>query len=269
MEAWFEAVLLGLVQGLTEFLPISSSAHLVIAQEFLGVKEQGLTLELLLHFGSLLAVFVFYWKDIFKIVKAFFTFPLTRRDEDRLDFKMGIWLLLSTFVTGILYVLFGDWVETYAKNIALIASMLLLTGFFLWWIDGASGRKTEGNLKVSDSLIIGAAQGLALLPGISRSGATVVAGLLSGLDKRTALNYSFILAVPIIGGGAILKGIDLVQEGGVYFGAGPYIVSVIVSFLSALAGIKWFMNLMERVRLRPFAVYCFLVSAGLFIYLLV
>lgn len=266
MGAWIEAILLGLIQGLTEFLPISSSAHLVIAQTFLGVKEPGLTFELLLHFGSLLAVFVFYWKDIIHIIRALVTYPFTRRAEDRTEFRFGVFLFISTFITGVLYVLFGDLLAVYAKSLTVIAVSLFLTGVFLWYIDGAEGRKKGADLKTRDSIIIGAAQGLALLPGISRSGATVVAALMCGLDKKTALRYSFILAVPIIGGGAILEGIELMQTGGAYFDAGPYITAIVVSFLSALLGIKWFMNLMERVRLRPFAIYCWAVAGGLFLY---
>ncbi|MCS1351831.1 undecaprenyl-diphosphate phosphatase [Mechercharimyces sp. CAU 1602] len=270
LETWIEAIILGLVQGLTEFLPISSSGHLVIAEKILGVDEPDLAFELLLHFGSLLAVFIFFWKDIVQIIIGLVRYPLTRKQVDRTPFMMGIYLLISTVVTGVMVVLFQDILEQHAKSLPVIACSLFVTGLFLWWLDGKSGLKRTGDLKISDALWIGLAQGVALIPGISRSGATVVAGLMRGLDKKTALNYSFLLAIPVIGGGALLQLLDYLDEGGSsYFAAGPYVTAVLVSFLSAVVGIKWFMNLMDNTRLRPFAIYCWCVSVAIVIALMV
>ena len=178
-----EAALLGIVQGLTEFLPVSSSGHLVIFQHFLGFQEPPLTFDIFVHFGTVLAVIAAFWSEIVDII---------RRPTQRIV----LMILIGAVPTGIIGILFKPIFEGFFTSLLVVGFGLLITGCLLWFSERfAFGYKQERDMTIADALIIGTIQGVAITPGISRSGSTIAGGLLTGLDQELAARYSFLLSV--------------------------------------------------------------------------
>ncbi|MCF6092391.1 undecaprenyl-diphosphate phosphatase [Microaerobacter geothermalis] len=270
MNEWLFAIFIGVLQGLTEWWPISSSAHLVLFEKMFNFEQADLTFELMLHFGSLLAVLIFFWKDISSIVIQFFRYIMKRNKQDQIGFLFGLYIIISTFITFVGYVVFDDLLNQIKNSLLVIALAFFATGIFLWIIQRyATGRKTIERLTFWDSIGMGIAQTIALIPGISRSGSTLVAALWLGMEKPLAIRYSFIMAIPIIAGGAILTTVDLLQSG--VKGSlteGPYLLAILSSFFSAILGIKWLMGILERVKLHYFSYYTWMLSLIIIIYLI-
>ena len=256
------AIILGIVQGLTEFLPVSSSAHLALIPWLLGWNDQGLSFDIALHVGTVLAVIVYFFRDWVQVVAQGFglkrgTDPAIRRNPKLL------WLLvLGSVPAGIAGLLVKDLAENvWRNNQYLIGSMLIIVGLFMWWADRQGSRQKDlGNLSPSDSLTIGAAQALALVPGVSRSGITICAGLLRNLDRATAARFSFLLATPAIAGAAAKDAWDLVRHGGGMAAIPPdmrtaLVVGVIVSAISGALTIQFFLNFLRRRSLAFFVWY--------------
>ena len=256
------AIILGIVQGLTEFLPVSSSAHLALIPWLLGWNDQGLSFDIALHVGTVLAVIVFFFRDWVQVIAQGFglkagTDPAIRRNPKLL------WLLvLGSIPAGIAGLLVKDLAENvWRNNQYLIGSMLILVGLFMWWADRQGSRQKDlGNLSPSDSLMIGAAQALALVPGVSRSGITICAGLLRNLDRATAARFSFLLATPAIAGAAAKDAWDLMRHGGGMAAISPdmrtaLVVGVIVSAVSGALTIQFFLNFLRRRSLAFFVWY--------------
>ena len=268
MLTLWEAIILGLVQGLTEFLPVSSSAHLVIAEKLLDIHFPGLAFEVFLHFASLLAVIIFFCQDIYKIIISFIRYPLKRQQEDFVMFKFGLLLLLATFITGSLGVMLERAMGDALKSSSVITVSLFVTGFFLILVEKMNryGTRREGDMTYKDAIIVGLAQTVAVIPGISRSGATLVAALFSGLAKETAIRYSFILSIPVILGSSILY---IPQLGSDFFAAQPTVLlaAFAASFFSAILGIKWLIYFVKQSKLTLFAIYVFILGIVNYIYL--
>jgi undecaprenyl-diphosphatase len=256
------AIILGIVQGLTEFLPVSSSAHLALIPWLLGWNDQGLSFDIALHVGTVLAVIVFFFRDWIQVIVQGFglkagTDPAIRRNPKLL------WLLvLGSIPAGIAGLLVKDLAENvWRNNQYLIGSMLILVGLFMWWADRQGSRQKDlGNVSPSDSLTIGAAQALALVPGVSRSGITICAGLLRNLDRATAARFSFLLATPAIAGAAAKDAWDLMRHGGGMAAIPPdmrtaLLVGVIVSAISGALTIQFFLNFLRRRSLAFFVWY--------------
>ncbi|KYH31803.1 undecaprenyl-diphosphatase UppP [Neomoorella mulderi] len=199
-----QAVILGLVQGLGEFLPISSSAHLVLLPWFFRWPDQGLTFDVALHLGTLIAVVAYFWRDLIELVICGLFQP--RSQDGRL-----FWYLVVASIPGAIFgYLLEDQVGTVFRSPLLIALTLTLMGIGLWWADRV-GRKTRQmeDITLADSIIVGISQALAIIPGVSRSGITMSAGLLTGMKRETAARFSFLMSVPIIAGAALLQLKDL------------------------------------------------------------
>jgi undecaprenyl-diphosphatase len=260
------AIILGIVQGLTEFLPVSSSAHLALIPWLLGWNDQGLSFDIALHVGTVLAVVVYFFRDWVQVIAEGFGLsignalgsdPAIRRNPRLL------WLLvLGSVPAGIAGLLVKDLAENvWRNNQYLIGSMLILVGLFMWWADHqGSRRKDLGNVSPTDSLTIGAAQALALVPGVSRSGITICAGLLRNLDRETAARFSFLLATPAIAGAAAKDAWDLMRHGGGIASISPdmrtaLLVGVIVSAIVGALTIKFFLNFLRRRSLSFFVWY--------------
>jgi undecaprenyl-diphosphatase len=256
------AIILGIVQGLTEFLPVSSSAHLALIPWLLGWNDQGLSFDIALHVGTVLAVIVYFFRDWVQVVAQGFglkagTDPAIRRNPKLL------WLLvLGSVPAGIAGLLVKDLAENvWRNNQYLIGSMLIIVGLFMWWADRQGSRQKDlGHLSPSDSLTIGAAQALALVPGVSRSGITICAGLLRNLDRATAARFSFLLATPAIAGAAAKDAWDLMRHGGGMAAIPPdmrtaLVVGVIVSAISGALTIQFFLNFLRRRSLAFFVWY--------------
>ncbi|GAA0361139.1 undecaprenyl-diphosphatase UppP [Bacillus horti] len=264
-----EALILGIVQGLTEALPISSSAHIIITEHLLGLTFEGLTLEVFLHLASVLAVIIYFRKDLVNVIKGFFGYLSQKTEENKVHFRFGLYIIVATMITGVLGILLKDLLDESLKSPAIIAASLTLTGILLIFIERFKkiGQKTPGTMTWKDTLVVALAQSLAIIPGISRSGSTLVAGLLTGLDRKTAVRFSFLLAIPVILGSSILEMRNisgaLVEQTGV----GSLAIGFIASFIFSLIGIVWLIKFLEKSKLFYFAIYCFLLAGFVLIYL--
>ncbi|MFZ3577902.1 undecaprenyl-diphosphate phosphatase [Virgibacillus sp. DJP39] len=262
-ELWvlIKHLFLGLIQGFTEPIPISSSGHLVILQELFGIEIEGLSFEILVNFGSLIAVLIIYWKDILRLTKNSLSYVITKKSDEKDDFEFVLYLIIATIPTGVLGLLFEDYISKELSTVSVVGITLLITGAALWIIRNLRGRKNDGDLKVKDAIIVGLAQSVALIPGISRSGATIVAAMLVGMKIETALRFSFLLYIPVS------LGITIMSIGDITLFSIPYILAFAASILATYFSLKWFMNIMARGNLKYFAFYCFIVGILVIIFL--
>ena len=254
----YEALILGLVQGFTEFLPISSSGHLVIAKSLLGgFREPGILFEVLLHFGTLLAVLLYFRKDILDILAALFPvgeMEEAKREEGR---KTAIVVIAGTLPTVVIALLFKDQFEKLFQSVQAVSVMLLVTGVLLFLSDRV--KKTEKRaLTIKDAVIIGTVQGMAIIPGISRSGSTIATGLFRGIDGERAATFSFLLSIPAICGAVVLHMKDMTGiDGGQVV---PYLAGMAMAAVSGFLSIKVLMKIVSGRKLRFFAFYCWTVG---------
>ena len=261
----FQAIIIGLVQGLTEFLPVSSSAHLIFAQQALGVADVGLAFDVLLHVGTLVAVLVYFYDDILNMIKGFFLSLIDLKEgkfisEIKKDpYKKLAWLtILATIPVGVVGVLFNDIVEEMFTGLTIPAFLLLITGCLLYTSQRMnSGRIDVKNMTLKEALIMGCGQAIAILPGLSRSGTTIAAGLFAGLDKEFAAKFSFILSIPAILGAAVFQLKDL-SGGNVEIGA--CIAGFVVAVISGYFAISVLLKIVREKSLDIFAYYCWIVG---------
>lgn len=258
----FKFLLLGLFQGLTEPIPISSSGHLLIAQYFLDVEIEGSTstFALLVNTASLIAVLIIYRNDIRRLVVNGFMYLTVKNEENKRDFMFIVYLVIATIPAAIIGVLFQDAIDEVLSTIVTVGVTLVITGVGLWLIRNMRGQRKDGNLSVKDALIIGGAQAVALIPGISRSGATIVAAMARGINQETALRFSFLLFIPISLGGGVLSISDILNDANLSQMAVPYIMAFLGSLVASYFSLKWFMNIMAKGQLKYFAIYCFIVG---------
>jgi undecaprenyl-diphosphatase len=261
-----EALIFGVVQGITEFLPVSSTAHLVITQLLLGYEFPGLAFEIFLHLSSVLAVLVYFRKDLNAVLFGFFAYFSNRSPQNLVHFRFGMFILVATFITGLLGVLLSGFIGTWMKTPPFIAAALATTGLALIFIEyfHRYGSRLAKDMTWSDSVIVGLGQTIAVLPGISRAGSTLIAALLAGLDRDTAVRYSFLLAVPVILGSSVLALKEVDQEMWRAIGAGPLAVSFLATFVFSWLGIVWLIDFLKKSKLVYFAAYLFLLA--LFVY---
>jgi undecaprenyl-diphosphatase len=247
-------ILLGILQGLTEFLPVSSSGHLVIFQDFLGIREPGITFEIMVHFGTLLSVMWVFGPDLLRILTGFF-----RRKQER---HFGLMLLLGIIPTGLMGILFNDLFKRFYESTLLTGVMLLVTGGVLYTLYYfRPGRKDESAVTPADALIISVAQGLAIIPGLSRSGSTITTALWRGLDRETAVRFSFLVTIPVILGATLLELRELSAAG--FAGFSPAIVyGTLAAFISGVFAIKVFIRLLQAGRFHYFAYYCWFAGTA-------
>ena len=265
---YWSAALLGLVQGLAEFFPISSSGHLAILQNFLriGIPEEQVLFDVLLHLGTLAAVILAFWPDVRALChEAFCTLHLAHRKRgerpDRLQKRMLAFAVLGTLPL-LLVLLFQDAAESLYSNTFFIGFALLVTGGLLFWADRAShGNKDIKSATLGDALTVGLAQAIAVVPGLSRSGTTIAAGLLCGFDRSFAVRFSFLLSIPAVLGANILSFVDAVTAGIDWSYLPMYLVGVAAAFVSGYLAIYLLRMLMQRSRFGGFAYYCW--GAGL------
>ena len=236
----FEAVVSGIVQGVTEFLPISSSGHLVILHRLIGFTKPQIVFDIFLHLGTLAAIFIVFWSDILDI----FT---TKK-------KIGIFILIATVATVFFVFVFGKRIEPVFGNIKIVGAMLILTG--IWLILGNFVRFGTGPMSGLKAVLIGLAQGVAILPGISRSGATISTALFLGLDGKTAARFSFLLSIPAIIGAFLFK----VREAAFTGFNVNYIFGLIISCIVGVLSLKLLLRLLYRNRFHWFGVYCIFVG---------
>lgn len=283
MSLW-KAVLLGLIQGLTEFLPVSSSGHLVLIKQLLHVdlESGGMFFDVMLHFGTLLAIFVAFWNDISHLIREGFhilgdSFSNVGRFFQNLTGKQRSYhkivrssyrkylmlVIVSTIPTGIIGVVFKDYVEQ-ANSIALVpACCLLVTAVFLVIADMAEpGDKKPKDITYKESALVGVAQGIATLPGVSRSGTTITACLLCGFDKKFAVKYSFIMSIPAVLGAVVLEVGDLTSLALTQTDVFYCVIAMLVAAVSGYLAIRFMMGLIRGKRFKYFAIYCAVVGVA-------
>ena len=254
-------VALALIQGFTEFLPISSSAHLILPNQVLGWPDQGLAFDVAVHFGSLIAVVAYFRKDVWALIRdglgGFATGKFT--DEGRLA-----WLIvLATIPAGLAGLLFQDIIETKLRSAAVIAATTIGFGIVLWWADVRGVRtQTLAQLNWRKALAIGAAQAIALIPGTSRSGITMTAGLMLGMKREDAARFSFLMSIPIIALSALLLIVEMLeQKEPVHWH--DILIGTTLSGISAYLCIRFFLQFINRIGMAPFAIYRLLLGAAL------
>ena len=265
-----QGIIIGIVQGLTEFLPVSSSAHLVFIQNILGV-ESSLAFDTFLHLGSLLAVLWFFRGDIYKMIKSWW---LSIGDILQHRFKEGLqedpykrlawYVILATIPVALVGLLFEDAVDSlFAGALYVPAFFLFVTGTILYLSQRmSSGEINFNTIGKKESLFMGLGQACAILPGLSRSGTTIAAGLVMGLDKEFAAKFSFILSIPAILGAFILQAKDIGTSLDANFL--PVILGFVAAFIAGYAAIKWMLELIQKRNLDIFAYYCWIVGIVVF-----
>jgi undecaprenyl-diphosphatase len=262
----FEVIILALIQGFTEFLPISSSAHLILPSQLLGWADQGIAFDVAVHLGSLFAVLVYFRQEVWTMAVAW-TGSLVGKGQTR-DSHLAWMIILATIPAVVLGVVFKDFIEVYLRSAWVIAISTIVFGLLLWWVDRRA-RLVSDEYQVGwrKALYIGFAQALAMVPGTSRSGITMTAGLHLGMTRQGAARFSFLMSIPVIVGAALLMGKDLlevpVEVNWVQIGLG-----VFISFLAAIACIHLFLRWVSRVGMMPFVVYRLVLGVTLLGFLL-
>jgi undecaprenyl-diphosphatase len=264
-----EAIILGVVQGLTEPLPVSSSAHLVIVPALIpGFHQPDVAFDVLLHLGTLLAVVFFLRREIGELFASLMPgkaqndpVPGTDAVEKAANRRMVLWIMIATFLTGVIGILFKDRIERLFESVETTACMLLITGILLFLSDRVktNGRR-KGDMNLTDGIVLGLVQAVALIPGISRSGSTITFGIFRGLERKTSATFSFLLSIPAIGGAVILKSGDLLRlpAGDLPAMGAGFLAAAVTGLLS----LKLLFAIINKTGLRLFAYYCWFVGTA-------
>jgi len=254
---WFEAVVLGVVQGLTEFLPISSSAHLRIVGEVFGWDDPGAAFTAITQIGTEIAVLLYFRRDIGRIVVAWLGSLAGRRKGDP-DARMGWLIIVGSIPIVVLGLLFQDRIETTLRDLRIVAIALVTFSLILYWADRVGAKKRElEDLTVGHGVAYGLAQALALIPGVSRSGGTITMGLFLGYTRAAAARYSFLLAIPAVLGSGVFQAYEALtgDVAGETVSWGPTIVATVIAFAVGLSVIAWLLRYLDRGSFTPFVVY--------------
>ena len=263
-----QIIVLAIVQGITEFLPISSSAHLILVPAFTGWADQGQAFDVALHIGSLVAVVFYFRHDIRNMLFAWSKSLVTRQQTQ--DSKLAWAVILGTIPVGLAGLIFKDYIELNMRGAEIIGITSIVFGLLLWYADWMGKRsRDEYAMSWKDVLVIGCAQAVALIPGTSRSGITMTAALMMGLTRSAAARFSFLLSVPTILLSGGLKGIELAQSNTVVDWT-ALLAGTVLSGISAYLCIHYFLKLLERVGMLPFVVYRVLLGifilAGIYVF---
>lgn len=251
---WLEAVVLGVVQGLTEFLPVSSSAHILIVSQLFGWQDPGAAFTAVTQIGTECAVLLYFRHDLLRIIRTWarsLIRPELRRNHDA---RMGWYIIIGTIPVVLLGVIFADQIETVARNLWLVALTLILFGLVLGYADRVGRkRKTLASLNSGQGIMFGIGQAFALIPGVSRSGATISMGLFLGFTREAAARYSFLLAIPAVLGSGIYEARKIGTDTSVAWG--PTILATVIAFLIGFAVIAWLLRWVSTRSFTPFVIY--------------
>lgn len=268
---WWEALLLGLVQGLTEFIPVSSSGHLVLGQHLLGLDAtpSDVTFEVFVHFGTVLSILTVYGEEVGDLLaeawaglRAPTAIPARFREND--TFRLGVYILVTLIPTGVVYLLFKSQIEQAFDSPQFASAMLLVTGVLL--LLTLLRPHPDGPLTSIKAFVVGIAQSAAMIPGISRSGSTICAALYQNVAPERAANFSFLMLLPVVLGATVLKSLELAEQG-MGTAAMPLGIGTLAAYGSGIAAIYLVLDVVRRGNLQYFAYYCFLVG-GLGVWLL-
>lgn len=260
-----QALILGLVQGLTEYLPVSSSGHLTIGQELFGVttdEKAQLAFDIVVHVATVMSTLVILWKEVSWLFKGFFKF----KDNEEMRYIINI--LVSMIPVGIVGVFLKDYVEgIFGSGLLIVGCMLLVTALLLAFSYYAKPRQKE-NISIKDAFIIGIAQACAVMPGLSRSGSTIATGLLLGNKKELLAKFSFLMVIPPILGEALLDGLKVMKGENVFgtISTSALVIGFVAAFISGCFACKWMINIVKRGKLIYFAMYCVVIGVAAILY---
>ncbi len=261
-------VFLGVVQGFTEPIPISSSGHLLIIKELFNFDMlNDMNFEIVVNFGSFLAIVFLYRKEIFKIITDFFGFLKTKQSKYKENYKYAWLIVIGTIPAGIFGLLFKDKIDSLSDNVKIIGIALLITACALFLIKDMKGKKEKHEISYFDAFVVGLFQVIALFPGISRSGSTIVGAMTRDFKRETSVNYSFMLYLPISVATMILGVKDLVSSASLSSLILPYTLAMIASMIVTYFSAKWFINIMKKGKLGYFSIYCLVVGVLVILFL--
>ncbi|ABC28655.1 undecaprenol kinase, putative [Hahella chejuensis KCTC 2396] len=263
---WLEIVVLALIQGLTEFLPISSSAHLILPSEVWGWQDQGLAFDVAVHVGTLLAVMVYFRADIFNLLNGWIK-QITGGGASQ-ESRLAWAVILGTIPACVAGLLLDSWIEENLRSALVIALTTIGFGVLLGMADRKEGTRDIDQFTLKDALIIGVSQALALIPGTSRSGITMTSALFLGLNRDTAARFSFLLSIPLIAAAGLFKGLELADTG-TSSQWSEIAGATLISAVSAYACIHLFLKFLQKIGFMPFVIYRMLLGAGLLVWLYV
>ena len=253
-----QALWLAIIQGFTEFLPISSSAHLILPSAILGWEDQGLAFDVAVHVGSLVAVLIYFKNDLASLLRAWFETTFEGA-ESNAESRMLWFIVLATLPAAVVGLVAGGFIELHLRSIAVIATTTIVFGLLLGWVDWRhKGSVILQEMSWKSAFMIGLAQVLALIPGTSRSGITITAALALGFDRNSAARFSFLMAIPIISLSGGYKALQLLSEQSVAWGT--IALGAIVSGLTAYLCIHAFLRLIDRIGMMPFVIYRILLG---------
>ncbi|SEM61099.1 undecaprenyl-diphosphate phosphatase [Nonomuraea pusilla] len=267
MIGWLEAVVLGLVQGLTEFLPISSSAHIRVVSALAGWQDPGAAFTAVIQLGTEAAVLIYFRKEIWEIISTWTRSLWNRELRNDWAARMGWYVIAGTLPIGVLGLLLKDQIETVFRDLRLVGTTLIVFGVILWVADRTARNKLtlEKHLSFTHAIVYGFAQALALIPGVSRSGGTITAGLLLDYRREDAAKYSFLLAIPAVLSSGLLEVSQIGESAAPDWG--PTILATLISFLVGYAAVAWFLRYISQHRFTGFVVYR--IALGFFVILAV
>jgi undecaprenyl-diphosphatase len=264
---WFDALILGIVEGLTEFLPVSSTGHLTITEKLLGlpVDDRSVTaFTAVIQVGAIVAVIIYFWSDIVRLLTAWVRGLFRAEHRTDPDYRMAWLVILGSLPIVVVGFLARDLISGPLRSLWVVAIALIAWGFVMLYAEYVARLdRHEKDLNLTDALLIGFAQCLALLPGVSRSGATISVGLMRGLDRVTATRLSFLLGIPALVGAGAYELPSALQEGGV--GWGPLLIGTVVSFVVAYASVAWLLKYVARHSIRIFVWYRWVLGALLIV----
>ncbi len=255
-------IFIGAVQGITETLPVSSSGHLVIVHQLLGLKDDSLSLSILLHFASFIAIFMFFRKTIIELIKNFFLY-IFKKDKTpyKQDFKYGWLVIIASIPAGIIGYKFNDVVESNLSNLLTVGISLLVTAFILYAITKVPrGEKGKENITFKDAIFIGLIQAVAIIPGISRSGSTISASLSRKMDIDNSIKFSFLLFLPVALGAALLDVKKFINDPVQSSLMIPYILAFLTAILFTYLSLFFFIGIIKKGKLSYFSIYCSIVG---------
>ena len=261
-------IILGIIQGITEPIPVSSSGHLFILKKLFNTDIlNDLNFEIFLNFASFLAIVIIFWKDIVKLVTSFFKYIFDKNNRNKYynDFKYCMLIVVGSIPVGLVGVLFKDEIENILNNVWMIGIAFIITAICLIVVNNIKGKKEDNDISYNDAIIIGLIQALALFPGLSRSGMTLVGCLLCKLNRESSLKYTFMLYLPVSVGTFILGVKDIVEVGIQSNMLINYIISMIFSGIFTLLTYRYFSNMVKKGKLWKFSIYLFFLAIFVFI----
>ena len=265
--SWFEAIVLGLVQGITEFLPISSSAHIFVVSQLLGWQDPGAAFTAVSQIGTELAVIVFFRRDIARIISAWARSLFTPALRSGIDARMGWYIIVGTIPIAVIGLIFSHQIETAARNLWLVSGTLIGFGIILGVADALGRHRLAlANLNAKDGILFGLGQALALIPGVSRSGATISTGLALGYTREAAARYAFLLAIPAVVASGLYEATKIGSDPTVEWG--PTILATVIAFVTGFAVIAWLLRWVTTRSYLPFVIYRIALGLLLIILLL-